>query len=80
MARCRAEFIVEPFEEGHPGSHVSACISAAQTAGLEADVGPYGTSIEGEPTTILRALDAIVAAGLEAGASRISVQMTVLAS
>jgi uncharacterized protein YqgV (UPF0045/DUF77 family) len=80
MARCRAEFIVEPFHEGHPGSHVAACIAAAENAGLEADVGPFGTSIEGEPGTILQALDAIVAAGLAAGASRISVQMTVLAS
>ncbi len=79
MARCRAEFIVEPFEEGHPGSHVAACIAAARAAGLEAEVGPYGTSIEGDPTTILRTLDAVIAAGLDAGATRISVQMTVLA-
>ena len=80
MARCRAEFIVEPFEEGHPGAHVAACISAARGAGLEPDIGPYGTAVEGEPAAILRALDTIVAAGLEAGATRISVQMTVLAS
>ena len=80
MARCRAEFIVEPFAEGRPGPHVAAAIDAAQRAGLVADVGPFGTSVEGEVKTVLAALDAIVDAGLAAGATRISVQLTVLAS
>jgi len=79
MARCRAEFIVEPFEEGHLGPHVSAAIAAAQLAGLNPDVGPFGTSIEGDVAGVLEALDAVLADSLAAGATRVSVQLTAVA-
>ena len=79
MARCRAEFIVEPFEEGHLGPHVSAAIAAAERAGLTPDVGPFGTSIEGGVASVLAALDTVLADSLAAGATRISVQLTVVA-
>ena len=79
MARCRAEFIVEPFEEGHLGPHVSAAIAAAEQAGLTPDVGPFGTSIEGEVAAVLEALDAVLADSIAAGATRVSVQLTAVA-
>ena len=79
MARCRAEFIVEPFEEGHLGPHVSAAIAAAERAGLVPDVGPFGTSIEGEVAAVLAALDAVLSESLAAGATRVSAQLTVVA-
>lgn len=79
MAQCRAEFIVEPFEEGHLGPHVFAAIAAAERAGLTPDVGPFGTAIEGEVAAVLDVLDTVFADSLGAGASRVSVQLTVVA-
>lgn len=78
MARCRAEFVVEPFVEGRPGPHVVAAIAAAEKAGLAPDVGPFGTSIEGEVTVVLGVLPALVDDSLAGGASRISLQITVV--
>lgn len=79
MARCRAEFIIEPFAEGNPGPHVIAAIGAAEAAGLAPDVGPFGTSIEGDSDAVLGALHKIVGEALAAGANRVSVQLTVVA-
>jgi len=79
MARCRAEFTVEPFEEGHIGPHVAAAIEAAERVGLAPDVGPFGTSIEGDVSVVLGSLEALVTDSLAVGATRISVQLTVLA-
>ena len=79
MPRCRAEFIVEPFEEGRPGPHVEAAIEAAKRAGLAPYVGPFGTSVEGEVAAVLGSLNELVDDSLAAGATRISVQVTVLA-
>jgi uncharacterized protein YqgV (UPF0045/DUF77 family) len=79
MARCRAEFTVEPFEEGHLGPHVAAAIAAAEGAGLKPDIGPFGTSIEGDATAVLASLDNLVTNALAAGATRVSVQLTVTA-
>ena len=79
MARCRAEFTVEPFEEGHLGPHVAAAIAAAERAGLTPDIGPFGTSIEGDVTEVLGSVEALVNDSLDAGATRVSVQLTVLA-
>lgn len=79
MARCRAEFTIEPFAEGHPGPHVTAAVAAANAAGFDPDVGPFGTSITGDPADVLNGLGGVIDGSLAAGASRISVQMTVLA-
>lgn len=79
MSRARAEFIVEPFAEGHPGPHVVAAIAAAEAAGFAPDVGPFGTSIEGEPGSVFTALRSLVDAAVAAGATRVSIQTTVIA-
>ena len=79
MARCRAEFIVEPFAEGNPGPHVAAAVAATEAAGLAPDVGPFGTSIEGTAEMVLGALHSLVEQSLAKGASRISMQVTVVA-
>ncbi len=79
MARCRAEFTIQPFEEGNPGPHVVAAIAAARGAGFDPDVGPFGTSVTGGPDEVLQGLQQVVADSLAAGAGRISVQLTVLA-
>ncbi|MCP3973917.1 MAG: hypothetical protein GY720_05430 [bacterium] len=79
MAHCRAEFTIQPFEEGHPGPHVVAAVAAARSCGFDPDMGPFGTSITGEASAVLSGLRRVVDDSLAAGASRISVQLTVLA-
>ena len=34
--------------EGDPGPHVKETISVAEQAGLDVDVGPFGTTVIGE--------------------------------
>ena len=77
MSRAKAEFIVEPFTEGTPGPHVVAAIAAARAAGFEPDVGPFGTTIEGETADVFAALSQLVSASTRVGATRVSVQVTV---
>jgi uncharacterized protein YqgV (UPF0045/DUF77 family) len=72
----RVEFTVEPFTEGTPGPHVDAAVDAARGPGLSVDFGPFGSRVEGEDDRVLAAIGAIVEAGLAAGASRISLQVT----
>ena len=52
-------------------------MEAAQAAGMRRDVGPFATAIEGEPSAVFAALHRVVAAGTDAGATRISIQVTV---
>ncbi|NNE95656.1 MAG: hypothetical protein HKN24_06475 [Acidimicrobiales bacterium] len=77
MSQARAEFIVEPFTEGAPGPHVDAAIAAARAAGFEPDVGPFGTAITGAAADVFAALNTLVESSTRAGATRISVQVTV---
>ena len=75
MARYRAEFLIEPFTEGSLGPPVVAGIDAVRDAGLEPDVGAFGTTIEGNVADISRAISAMVEASLEQGATRLSIQV-----
>ncbi|MEY2405825.1 MAG: hypothetical protein QOH64_2644 [Acidimicrobiaceae bacterium] len=72
----RVEFTVEPFVEGSPGPHVDAAVAAAREHGLEVDFGPFGTTIEGDDSAVLAAIDAVVRAAMGTGASRVSVQVS----
>ncbi|MEY2589721.1 MAG: hypothetical protein QOJ67_1705 [Acidimicrobiaceae bacterium] len=72
----RVEFTVEPFVEGSPGPHVDAAVAAAREHGLEVDFGPFGTTIEGDDSAVLAAIDAVVRAAMSTGASRVSVQVS----
>ncbi len=71
----RAEFLVEPFEEGTPGPHVIAAIEACRSCGLEPAFGPFGSIISGAAPVVSAAIAAATSAALEAGASRIHVQI-----
>ncbi len=75
--RVEAEFTVEPFVEGSPGPHVTAAVDAARAAGVEPDMGPFGTTVAGDIDDVLRALGEAVRAATASGAERISVQLTV---
>ena len=72
---CRAEFMIEPFQEGSPGPHVMAGVDAVRELGFEPEMGPFGTSIEGEPAEVISALKAMLETAYRAGAIRVSVQV-----
>ncbi|HMG39786.1 MAG TPA: thiamine-binding protein [Acidimicrobiales bacterium] len=70
-----AEFTVEPFVDGSPGPHVQAAVDAAVAAGLTVQFGPFGTSMSGDDATVLTAVDAVLRAAMDAGATRVSLQL-----
>ena len=78
MDRARVEFTVEPFLDGNPGPHVVAAIEAVRALGFEPDLGPFGTSIEGDANAVIEAIDALLTAAGEGGAARVSIQLEYL--
>lgn len=74
----RAEFTTEPFEgEGEPPAHAVAARDSLRAAGLDPDFGPLGTSISGQRDAILPALTSMLDTALDAGADRITMQISV---
>jgi uncharacterized protein YqgV (UPF0045/DUF77 family) len=75
VATVRADFTIEPFVDGAPGPHVDAGLEAVRAAGLVPDVGPFGTTIEGDAAAVHAALGPMLDAAVAAGASRVSIQI-----
>ena len=73
---CIAEFTIEPFEEGNPGSHVTEALAAVEKAGLSVNMGPFGTTVEGTTGEVSRAIEAALEASLAEGATRVTVTVT----
>lgn len=72
----RAEFTVYPFRAGEdPPIYVQAAIEALKTAGLSVEVGLLGQVVTGEAEVVLEALRAAQSAALEAGATRVAVNL-----
>jgi uncharacterized protein YqgV (UPF0045/DUF77 family) len=67
--------MIEPFEEGAPGRHVMAAVETVRERGFEPEMGPFGTSIQGDPATVISALQAMLAVAYREGATRISVRL-----
>lgn len=82
MSSVRLEFTVEPFNEGGPGPHVLAAISAVTEAGFTPDEGPFGTAVEGDASAIIVLMSRVSQAAIAAGATglRISLQEVVEAA
>lgn len=74
-AQVKAEFTIEPFVDGAPGPHVTAGIAAVRSSGLTPDVGPFGSSIEGEAALVHAALARMLDDAIAAGATRVSIQV-----
>ncbi len=73
-----AEFTTEPFEgEGDPPQHALAARDALRTAGFEPDFGPLGTTVTGDRATVLPALASVMERALDAGADRITMQVSI---
>ncbi|MFB7667362.1 thiamine-binding protein [Kitasatospora sp. NPDC056138] len=72
------EFTTEPFELDTFPEHAAAARRAVDEAGLAVAVGPFGTGAEGEAEQVLAAVSELLRETLKAGATRISVQVSVL--
>ncbi|MGJ7905455.1 thiamine-binding protein [Actinopolyspora sp. H202] len=78
--RLRAEFTTEPFEgEGDPDppAHAVVAREALRESGLEPEFGPLGTAISGDRAVLLPALSAVLERTLDAGADRITLQVSI---
>lgn len=75
MSEYRAEFMVEPFIEGSLGPPVLAAIDSVEALGFEPHVGAFGTTITGEADNVVTALGDMLNAAMDAGATRVTVQI-----
>ncbi|WP_371668392.1 hypothetical protein OG985_12480 [Streptomyces sp. NBC_00289] len=77
--RLRVEFTTEPFDLDEPPAHAVVARQVVEAAELDAvDVGPFGNTAEGGADAVLSAVDALLRRTLEAGATRISLQVNVV--
>ncbi|MGW3623056.1 thiamine-binding protein [Streptomyces sp. NPDC000880] len=79
MERLRVEFTTEPFDLDEAPAHAVVAREVIQAAELDAvDVGPFGNTAEGGANEVLNAVDALLRRTLEAGATRVSLQINVI--
>lgn len=78
QVRLMVEFTTEPFELDTFPEHAVAARKVVDEAGLAVAVGPFGTGAEGEADQVLAAVTKLLRETLDAGATRISVQVSVL--
>ncbi|MFF9804582.1 hypothetical protein ACF1G5_05550 [Streptomyces coeruleorubidus] len=77
--RLRVEFTTEPFDLDEAPAHAVVAREVVEAAELDAvDVGPFGNTAEGGADAVLTAVDALLRKTLEAGATRISLQVNVI--
>jgi len=75
----RVEFTTEPFDLDEAPAHALVAREVIEGAELDAvDVGPFGNTAEGGADAVLGAVDALLRRTLEAGATRISLQLNVI--
>ncbi|WP_406724754.1 hypothetical protein WJ438_09020 [Streptomyces sp. GD-15H] len=78
--RLRVEFTTEPFDLDEAPAHAVVAREVVEAAGLDSvDVGPFGNTAEGGAGAMLTAVDALLRRSLEAGATRVSLQVNVIA-
>ncbi|GAA0313289.1 hypothetical protein GCM10010302_60320 [Streptomyces polychromogenes] len=77
--RLRVEFTTEPFDLEEAPAHAVAAREVIQKAELDAvDVGPFGNTAEGDSDRVLGAVAALLRDALDAGATRVSLQVNVI--
>ncbi|MFE7813942.1 hypothetical protein ACFU5P_18675 [Streptomyces sp. NPDC057433] len=78
--RLRVEFTTEPFDLEEAPVHAVVAREVVEGAALDSvDVGPFGNTAEGGADVVLAAVDALLRRSLEAGATRVSLQVNVIA-
>jgi uncharacterized protein YqgV (UPF0045/DUF77 family) len=79
MVRLRVEFTTEPFDLDEAPAHAVVAREVIQSASLDAvDVGPFGNTAEGGADAVLSAVGVLLRESLEAGATRVSLQVNVI--
>ena len=75
--RVRVEFTTEPFhgEDDQLPAHVTASADALRYAGLSPDLGPLGTSVEGEVDVVVDAVAGALKEALSHGATRVTLTL-----
>ncbi|MGY0057470.1 hypothetical protein ACWY4P_13035 [Streptomyces sp. LZ34] len=77
--RLRVEFTTEPFDLDEVPPHAVVARDIVQGAPLDSiDVGPFGNTAEGGAEHVLAAVHELLRESLEAGATRISLQVNVI--
>ncbi|MFE0476745.1 hypothetical protein ACFW2V_34660 [Streptomyces sp. NPDC058947] len=77
--RLRVEFTTEPFDLDEAPAHALVAREVVEGAELDAvDVGPFGNTAQGGADAVLTAVDTLLRRTLEAGATRISLQVNVV--
>ncbi|MEU9594794.1 thiamine-binding protein [Streptomyces sp. NPDC048219] len=77
--RLKVEFTTEPFDLDEAPAHAVVAREVVEAAELdEVDVGPFGNTAEGRADAVLDAVNALLRRSLEAGATRISLQVNVV--
>ena len=73
----RVEFTTEPFhgEDNQLPAHVTAAADALRYAGLSPDLGPLGTSMEGDAEAVVDAVALALKAALAHGATRVTLTL-----
>ena len=76
--RVRVEFTTEPFhgEDDQLPPHVTASAEALRQVGLTPDLGPLGTSGEGEAEVVVDAVGAALKEALSHGATRVTLTVS----
>jgi uncharacterized protein YqgV (UPF0045/DUF77 family) len=77
--RLKVEFTTEPFDLDEPPQHARAAREVVEAASLDAvEVGPFGNTAEGTAEGVLDAVQVLLRESLDAGATRITLQLNVL--
>ncbi|MER5179398.1 hypothetical protein ABT009_13690 [Streptomyces sp. NPDC002896] len=77
--RLKVEFTTEPFDLDETPQHALVAREVVEAAELDAvDVGPFGNTAEGGVDVVLTAVDALLRKTLDAGATRVSLQINVI--
>ncbi|MGW7492342.1 hypothetical protein [Streptomyces sp. NPDC054786] len=77
--RLRVEFTTEPFDLDEAPTHAVVARDIVTGAELDAvDVGPFGNTAEGDAEQVLGAVTALLRESLQAGATRVSLQVNVI--
>ncbi|MDF3289935.1 MULTISPECIES: thiamine-binding protein [Streptomyces] len=77
--RLRVEFTTEPFDLDEAPRHAVVAREVVQAADLDrVDVGPFGNTAEGSAEAVLAAVRDLLERSLDAGATRVSLQLNVV--
>lgn len=69
------EFLIEPFVEGVPGTHVDAALAAFTSRNLLVDLGPFSSVSSGSLDAIGEAIGAMVVEAMRKGATHINLSV-----